>query len=136
MAKSKNSRGRVTSANANSSPYYKIQPELPLGPPSRNPFNPVNIRLVEDRRTFHPRGPVRPAAMVTTPNHRLRSRTSRNMRNPYAVAHSLAFQAPEQVLVCVRRQRRKEVLHALGKAGGTGQKRPRRSFFSTISCKR
>lgn len=135
MSKSKSGRGRVTRVNANSSPYYTYQPELPLGP-SKNPFNPVSLTAVEDRRTFHPRGPTRPAAMFTTPNHRLRVRPNPALRNLHAVSPSVAFQAPEHVLVCVRRQRRREVIHALGHAGAVGQKRPRRNHFSSISCRR
>lgn len=45
------------------------------------------------------------------------------------------FSAPESVSVCVRRKRRKEVLHALKKAGRGGpQRKRRRSQWSHVSC--
>lgn len=46
----------------------------------------------------------------------------------------LAFKAPEYVSVCVRRQQRREVLHALQKAGKRGQKRPRRGTYTGVHC--
>lgn len=45
------------------------------------------------------------------------------------------FAAPQAVIQCVRRHRRREVLHALRKAGKRGKKGPyRRSMWSEVKC--
>jgi len=48
----------------------------------------------------------------------------------------IGFQYPWQVMICVRRKRRKEVLHALKKTGGRGapHKKPRRNYWSEVRC--
>lgn len=104
----------------------------------------------EDRREWHPEGFARPARLFSRPRHRLslvdqprRSRTPLN-RDPFSHLRSfnsqtkarIAFREPDRVLVCVRRNIRKEVLHAFRKTGRVGQRRPRRSFYSSISCRR
>lgn len=47
---------------------------------------------------------------------------------------SVRFEAPKAVPICVRRKQRKEVLHALGKAGGRVRK-PKQSIYSSVRCK-
>lgn len=47
----------------------------------------------------------------------------------------LSFKQAKHVLVCVRRQDRKEVLHALGKVGKGSSRQRRRNEFSNIRCK-
>lgn len=42
---------------------------------------------------------------------------------------------PSRVAVCVRREQRREVLHALRRTGGGGRKRRRYNEWSNISCK-
>lgn len=45
------------------------------------------------------------------------------------------FRAPNQVIVCVRRKTRREVLHALNLTGrGSGGGRRRRNVWSSIGC--
>lgn len=44
------------------------------------------------------------------------------------------FVDPRSVLVCARRKMRREVLHALRKAGKRGQKTPRRNYWSDVHC--
>lgn len=45
------------------------------------------------------------------------------------------FAQPASVVLCVRRGQRREVLHALGKAGTRGPKGPyRRSMWSSVKC--
>lgn len=45
------------------------------------------------------------------------------------------FAAPQAVVRCVRRGQRKEVIHALGKAGKRGPKgRYRRNMWSNVKC--
>lgn len=46
----------------------------------------------------------------------------------------LAFNAPAETLVCVRRSRRKEVLFAKKKTGKRGQRKPRRNTWSNYKC--
>lgn len=107
------------------------------------------LLAIEDRRTWHPEGAQRPARSFNQSQHRLlvpavptrrpQSRPGRvgsgypKLRSPSPV---VAFGAPEKVLVCVRRKQREEVLHAKRKTGKSGQKRPRRSWYSRISCKK
>lgn len=100
---------------------------------------------IEDRRTFHPERDFRPARSFSKANHRLvladkvsrtnADRFGRLRAFPSQTKAIVAFDAPKKVLVCVRRQRRKEVLHALKKTGKVGQRRPRRNWLSSISCR-
>lgn len=90
------------------------------------------LRVLEDRRVtalsnFRPaRAGVRalPATLSVSP--------SKAGRAPLS---GLSFDAPKRVLICVRRGIRKQVIHALGKAGkrGRGAKR-RRTAHSGVSC--
>lgn len=50
------------------------------------------------------------------------------------VPFQLAFTAPTETLVCVRRQQRREVIFAKNKAGRGGQKRPIRRAWSEVKC--
>lgn len=103
----------------------------------------------EDRRTWHPNGIFRPARsfwgrpmfhrlVLVDRLHRLQGRRRsldrvRGLSQTHAV---VAFREPDRVLVCVRRAVRREVMHAIGKAGGTGQRPPKRSWLSSVSCRR
>lgn len=82
---------------------------------------------IEDRRRFHP-AKHRSAASFSRPHHVLKAKPSR------ALPKRVMFEAPKKVLVCVRRQRRKEVLHAKRVAGSGNLRRPRRNWFSDVSC--
>lgn len=101
---------------------------------------PLNdLRSLEDRRTWHP-GIYRPPLVVGSKRRVLVGRTVRGARSsPSFLSSKLRFEAPRRVLVCIRRQRRREVLFASQRAGKSGLgrfKRRRRSEFSDISCKR
>lgn len=96
----------------------------------------VDLTAIDDRRTFDFEPATRPARLFTgstasitaTP---IKKKTERaRARVPYQIA----FSAPAETLVCVRRRRRKEVLHAKRKTGKRGQRRPRRSQFSEVKC--
>lgn len=100
-------------------------------PPSRR----LSLALFEDRRTFHPVAAQRPARSFSHPRHRLVAASVPQNRPYQRMTAPVAFQAPRRVLVCVRRRIRKQVIHAFGHAGRTGQKRPRRNEYSTINCK-
>lgn len=96
----------------------------------------ADLRPVEDRRTYHPLGPMRPpktwSGHSVTPVKPKFSNKKFQRNLPFG----LQFAAPKETLVCVRRKRRKEVLHALKKTGkGAGRRRkPRRNFYSWIGC--
>lgn len=53
----------------------------------------------------------------------------------FKVYNQMAFEKPRGVLVCVRRQMRKEVILAKGK-GGAKHRRPRRGQWSHVQCRR
>lgn len=105
------------------------------------------LQELEDRRQFHPEGRQRPARGFRNARHRLtehKTITRRQQPNKkfktvptglQQTTHRIGFEQPEQIAVCVRRKKREEILHALKKTGKTGQKRPRRSYYSSISCK-
>lgn len=94
------------------------------------------VTAVEDRRTYHPLGVFRPAATLGD----LRARTvvprAARKASRFVVPSGLRFMVPERVAICARRKVRKEVMHALGRAGSGGMRKPRRKWFSAISCKR
>lgn len=107
------------------------------------------LSIYEDRRQWHPEGIYAPARGFSKTRHRLRELAPKHKRDrkrahsledlrsrlegPYA---RLAFQAPDSTLICVRRQQRREVIHAKKKAGRGGQKKPRFTEYSNISCRR
>lgn len=97
------------------------------------------LREIEDRRTWHPQGPQRAARSFNRPLHRLAlpntSNAYEDLFSPFKMAR-VAFDTPRNVLVCVRRKIRREVMHALGFAGsGSGSQKPRKySEYSHISC--
>jgi len=90
------------------------------------------LSQTEDRRTFHPDGPSRPARSRFQTFHRLQATPAVDKTAFWS--NGVAFKAPKDVLVCVRRKMRKEVLHAINNAGKRGQKAPRRSEYSDIHC--
>lgn len=110
---------------------------------SRSVIKPAvfTIADIEDRRTFHPDGMVRPARSLSRPFHRLavvtpnasKSLVRRSIRT-FHPAIPVQFDAPRRVLVCIRRNIRKEVMHALNKSGKAGQKKPRRNYYSDVRC--
>lgn len=97
---------------------------------------------VEDRRTWWP-DDLEPFKTATGSSARVvvGQRTARtaqaalNRLLPIYPPSVVAFEAPRRVLVCLRRQRRKEVLHAIGVAGSRFLRKPRRTAASGVSCK-
>lgn len=141
MAKSKNRSRRVKQFSfAKRSLPTSLSPTRSLSRPFRE-----NLEIFEDRRTFHPEGLSRPARLFSQPRHRLTLVDKKPFLNPDRFAKLrqfsgtkalVAFEQPSKVLICVRRQIRKEVLHALNKSGKSGQRSPRRNYFSEISCRK
>lgn len=91
------------------------------------------VKALEDRRTFYPDPLFRPAAAL--PRHAARIvASSSGGGNAFYPSSRIAFAAPRGVAVCVRRKERREVLHALGKAGGRVSRRRRRTWTSEVDC--
>lgn len=108
---------------------------VPVALPSavRSPSRDL-LRQIEDRRSFYPEPATRPALTFSGSSASIDAHIPKKKANRNRVPTQFAFSAPGDVLVCVRRKRRKEVLHALRKTGKRGQRRPRRNRFSDIRC--
>lgn len=128
MAKSRSNRGG----------RGLLTPFRPLATLPRVAVSPVDLRVFEDRRLWHP-DPLRtPFATWRSASRVFENVNRKSKQNSFSKTFSpgvLTFSAPDKVILCVRRKRRKEVLHALNKAGKRGQKRPKRNFWSSISCR-
>lgn len=95
------------------------------------------LSQIEDRRTWHPSGSFRNARSFNNPYHVLVAPRPRvKLKTHSYPTHQVGFYQPKKVLICVRRQTRKEVLHAFNKTGKGGQRRPRRTYYSSVSCRR
>lgn len=106
---------------------------LPLLRPIRlSTVTPVpSLIEAEDRRTYHPDRAFRAPRRIDGSRASFKLITRAN--SPFG---SEGFVEPQSVNICVRRQRRKEVMFATRRAGKVGQRRPRRTPFSSISCRR
>lgn len=106
----------------------------------------IDLRVFEDRRAFHP-DIVRPAFALPRSASRLVVHPNVNKPRPVpyslgptlrgSIPHRIGFEVPRQVVLCVRRQRRREIMHALGVAGrgGVGRGRKRRTNeYSEVGC--
>lgn len=96
-----------------------------------------NNRFIEDRRRYNPEPIRRPktikaatAPIVSAPLPAIQS----NNKRPTLQRIQQRFALPKETLVCVRRKMRKEVLHALNKAGKGGQRRQKRTEHSNTKC--
>lgn len=95
------------------------------------------LTVYEDRRLFHP-DPL-PAARSFNRRVARIVEHPRNVNVPSRLSGRsfstrFSFDVPADVLVCVRRKIRKEVIHAIGKSGKAGQRPPRRNQWSDIHC--
>lgn len=129
MARRANSRsGRVVSTLRHTPPPRVLR------------FSPLPLSLllsVEDRRTYHPEGRVRPAFSLFRRSARIVARQNPRHWQPSQTKAILAFADPARVPICVRRERRRRVLHAFRIAGRRpgGFRRRRRNAHSNISCR-
>lgn len=97
------------------------------------------LSLYEDRRRYHPEGYTRPAKLFNGSSHTLTAIPQKKYRYKALktlVPETIAFSAPKETLVCVRRKIRREVMFARKKTGKSGQRRPRYNYLSSISCRR
>lgn len=132
-------------------PYASPRPRLLVSGLSPIPLNfgvsYEPLVQVEDRRLFHFDGPDahplesdgRPARLtVRDPKRPKRHKGAAYRFGPKVYSQTKAIRAfaePDRVLVCIRRQKRKEVLFAKRKAGRGGMRPPRRNWMSYISCR-
>lgn len=128
-SKSRRQRGSLGNANRRL---------LPSSPPSRFLAEIADLRVPRlDGRSVLTFTGVSPTYSVSgtsqkpvSANTRARSLTPA----PFFLSPNLQFDAPASVLVCVRRNRRREVLHARGVAGGRVSRVRRRNRFSGVKC--
>lgn len=147
MAKSRNRRRRDTNDIANRRlTVFDSLSNLVRRVEQRSP----SLRIYEDRRFWHPEGDYAPVGVFRQRSARRlieAAPTRRRTDGTTGVGKSFrgfrppvirAFAKPDEVLVCVRRSTRREVLHALGRTGrGSGAKKmPRLTWRSKISCRR
>lgn len=149
MAKSKKTRGNTSTAKSHlrfSQSQFGITP-YDLSRQTSFNFEGA-LRDLEDRREWHPEGPFRPARSFRSSRHRLvvagypkvsqsppRGRFRNAARSSFGPAAHVTFEVPEQVAICVRRRRRREVLFARRKTGRGGQRRPRWNWYSKVRCR-
>lgn len=141
MSRSSRSRRRDT---------FDIANEVAFARPSlvRSPVKSEVLREYEDRRYWDPEGKAAPAHSFNKPRHRLtlvrqaprrsvlpQGRYSQDFAQNVGLASAVAFREPSRVLICVRRQRRREVLHAFRRVGHGSGGRPRFNYYSKISCR-
>jgi len=110
-------------------------------------FSDSDLLEFEDRRTWYPGAHIptgyapprtffgSPARVVLGGPRSGFLGPSRPLRGAYP-SFRVGFEHPRSTLVCVRRQQRREVLHAKRVAGRSGLRPPRRSIFSSVSCRR
>lgn len=95
------------------------------------------LTVYEDRREFHPERDLRPARSFSKRSYSdVVSEPVRSKPRALLSPDTFKFAVPKKVLVCVRRQQRREVLHALKltrRRGGAGARR--RNYWSAVSCK-
>lgn len=101
------------------------------------------MRQYEDRREFHPDGRHQSPRSINKFHTEFQVRRAPRARvepvdftqNSFqAVPWNISFVKPREVLTCVRRKIRREVLHAFRVAGKRGLSGPRYNEFSKVSC--
>lgn len=101
------------------------------------------LNQVQDFRRFHPEGEYRPLLNTQGFSARLEVRPPTHVKKtrvPFTqtvLPTGIGFRAPMQLLVCIRRKQRREVLFAQEIAGrrGLGRgKKQRRNDYSEVSC--
>jgi len=110
-----------------------LQPLRTLG--LLTPHQTLNL-IKEDRREYHPSRPLRPAAAIRRVHARLLPKSvDRFGKAIRALPYGVRFAMPRNVAICIRRRIRKEVLHAIKRAGSaSGRSRKRRNQWSNVTC--
>lgn len=129
----KRSANNRTGRDVNTFSSHRYGPAVPRFTPR---LVSPQIATFEDRRTYHPAGPNRPAFSLPRSASRLVVRQKPSSKFwPSQTKGIVTFAVPKNVSICVKRSVRKQVLHALGKAGKSGMAPRRRSAFSSVSCR-
>jgi len=120
-------RGNFSPTANGTLPRYSIRPLSVATLASVSPLD-QTLRELEDRRYYQPDRSVRAPASLKRGHAKIATHiTEKNLRR-------VAFANPRYVAMCVRRKIRREVLHALKVAGGKGMRKPRRNYWSDVSC--
>lgn len=121
-------------------------PERGLNIPTAKPrllpaykIRPLDLRVFEDRRLYAPnlnKWPRQIVRRATLPARIVeRSRDPRRVLSKTSVHRlGMEFHAPKRVLICVRRQQRKEVILALNKSRKGAGARKHRNQWSDVKC--
>lgn len=145
MSKNKRSARRLNFSIPPSPQYrrYSVPKRSALNVTS-NPYRPL-VRLtpivfrsptpsLDDRRVFH----FDKMAVSALRRSATRLVARQNpLHNQLSQTKALvAFADPDKVHICLRRRVRKQIMHALGKAGKGSRffKKPRRNEFSSVHC--
>lgn len=122
--------------NRSRDPSESLTVQLRSSPRTARPFS-SHLNLIQDLRTFDFEPGTRPARLFSGQPATVGFVPNVNKSKPGKPAKlygQMAFTAPTETLVCVRRSRRKEVLFAKKKTGKGGQRKPRRSTWSDYKC--
>lgn len=142
MAKKKSSKNRSSGVSSpQSTPSRRLLDQKQIHAILKSPTLKIlsdRLRKIEDRRTYHPSGPMRSARSFNKAHHRLVVKASRPGRKPKAASSfppaKVQFHDPKKVLVCVRRQTRREVIFATKRRGKGSSARRKHNWFSDVSC--
>lgn len=145
MARRSRKKTRTRDAFAVPSPPRGLRSEI-----SKSGRHVGYLGPLQDRRQFHPEGANRPLGVRRRPSRYLvagrpsvreRQRVKRyRALVPAAVVvfgdPPARIEAAPELTMCERRRQRREVLHALRHSGKGGQKKPRWTQESHLSCRR
>lgn len=128
MARGSKSRNRSSERDTKPSLTTRVARAVPLSHP---------LSLIQDFRTFDPAPASRPvfrldgakSSIVAAPN-----KNGRTIRSRSLLPSHVGFADAPNVIVCVRRKRRREVLFAKRKTRKGAGSRRRRNQFSNIRC--
>lgn len=105
--------------------------------PLLQPLAPKPLKLLEDRRAFHPTKHVEPKTVSARPRQVLRAERSPSISRPHAAPYlspRIGLAKPDQVAMCIRRKTRREVIFAKGKTRKGAGARRTRNQWSDLSC--
>lgn len=95
------------------------------------------LRVIEDRRTFHPLREMRPVLTFSRRDQRRIVEKAKSVPRPYRdpfPSLRLGFAVPHKVAICVRRKQRREALFAFNRQGPGARARRRRTETSKLHC--
>ena len=93
-----------------------------------------DLKVLEDRRLWHPMENARDYRMLDGRNAEYITSTTRE--NEFRKVGQNYFKDPKQVVICKRRRQRREILFAIRKVGGKGPGRAKRKYTeeSKVRC--